>query len=71
MRDYNDVNGTELAYNRITIKYRFINFFEGGGKTLQKSTITVPDTRQYACNCKDNIILSRMYERIYLDIYVP
>ena len=55
MHGYNDVNGVELACNRITIKILVGNFLKGEGKTLWTSKITVSDTRQYACHWKENI----------------
>ena len=57
MSNYNDVNRVELACNRITIKIPVKILLEGGRKTLQTSTITVSDTRQYAYCWKENIIL--------------
>ena len=55
MRDYNDVNGVELACNGITLKRSVEIFLEGGGKTLRTSKIAVSDTIPYACRWEENI----------------
>ena len=57
MRKYNDDHGVELSCNRVTIKISVKFLLEGGGKTLQMSTITVSDTRQYVCHWKVNIYI--------------
>ena len=65
VRNYNDVNGVELACNGIANQNMGQTFLEGGGETLRRSTITVSDTKQYACHWKENISFFKTVYNIF------